>query len=641
MSKEDNKDIDFNIRNIFDKNSSKCALRRYEAEKYYIAPYQRGYKWAAESDNDAVCVFMKDLIDASQHPDRKYRLQFITTKKTKIDKGENKEWVLEVIDGQQRLTTLTILLSVLEYIIDGNNEKAISNYKLLYDIRDNVTNFFQEYIYKHIDTLMSDDDWDVFVKRDSENDEPNIYDEQDIFYLYKAAQKIRKMLENEFSGPKDDIEKFREYLLDKVVITLIYIEHDYGIDSAEIFSNLNDNKVELKSSELVKGLILTEVSRLPCAQRTISNEEKIELRAIMGRQWDEISHWANREDIGTFFFDAKNDNDNVLDELLILLAVDYGFKDKISSKNDIFNYFLSQVKDDKKNVKDLFDKLKEIKAILNDWFNNDNIYNSLGYVLFRKKNRKKIPIFFERKNTDDLPIIRYGKLELKKVLEEYICESLTTEDINTLQYEDDSDEMHDLLLAINVLGYENRFDFTKFGKEKWSLEHIFPQKPNEIKGISKQKDIYLLGPKDIDLLKALCGDNFEKVRAKYEETKDIIESDYDLLSEKLKKEPCELDHKELEMLYKLVKIEKLNGIGNMALLTGKDNSSNNNGMFDKKRRNIVKRIIKGSFVPVHTYDVFSKLILEEMDPNLTVWTEKDIDAHTKWIKNKIEEIRRK
>jgi hypothetical protein len=61
-------------------------------------------------------------------------------------------------------------------------------------------------------------------------------------------------------------------------------------------------------------------------------------------------------------------------------------------------------------------------------------------------------------------------------------------------------------------------------------------------------------------------------------------------------------------------------------------------MFSKKRHNVTRRISIGSFVPKHTYDVFSKLLSEKMDPNLNVWSEKDIDAHKEWIENTIKSI---
>lgn len=78
----------------------------------------------------------------------------------------------------------------------------------------------------------------------------------------------------------------------------------------------------------------------------------------------------------------------------------------------------------------------------------------------------------------------------------------------------------------------------------------------------------------------------------------------------------------------------------MALLTKSDNSSNKNGMFDKKRQNIARRVSLGSFVPKHTYDVFSKLVSENMTPELNAWTERDIEKHGEWIIKTIAEIKK-
>ena len=82
-----------------------------------------------------------------------------------------------------------------------------------------------------------------------------------------------------------------------------------------MFSNLNDNKVDLTSSELIKGLFLTKSAREKTDERKITYKEILDIRAVMGRQWDSLSHWANRSDINIFFF--KNSL-HVLDELLLL-----------------------------------------------------------------------------------------------------------------------------------------------------------------------------------------------------------------------------------------------------------------------------------------------------------------------------------
>jgi len=509
---------------------------------------------------------------------------------------------------------LTILLSVIEYII-GGNEKAISNNLLSYEVRPKVTIFFRDYIYQDISTLMSDN-WNGFIEEHYE------YNEQDIYYLYNAANKINKMLRDTFNN-ESSVMNFKKYLLENVKIILNYIDRD--IDCEEIFSNLNDNKVELTSSELIKGLILTNsAKKISDTEREITRKEIIELRAIMGKQWDEISHWANREEIKTFFFSSSN---NVLDELLLLLAIDNEFKrtNDIFNKNAVFNYFQSQIKGDK-TAKELFDELKEIKSVLNEWFNDKEIYNSLGYVFFCKHFKKTI--------MDYISFIRNDKSELKKEIKETIDNTLHF-DIGDLQYPKNNTDIYNLLLSINVFGNENRFDFLAFKNQSWSLEHIFPQTPDELAN--------KLGQKDIELLKSLCDDNlddFDKAKGLLLEYEETIKNVYNSLSKKMNEKTCELSSDEKTILYRLIKKdEKLHSIGNMALLTKPDNSSNRNGMFDKKRHNIVKLISSGSFVPKHTYDVFSKLISEKMTPDLTIWTTTDIDAHFEWINNKISEIR--
>lgn len=61
------------------------------------------------------------------------------------------------------------------------------------------------------------------------------------------------------------------------------------------------------------------------------------------------------------------------------------------------------------------------------------------------------------------------------------------------------------------------------------------------------------------------------------------------------------------------------------------------GMFDEKRKAIRRRIASGSFVPRHTYEVFSKMI-GNSDADLTLWSKADIENHTQVIKERIAKL---
>lgn len=606
-------EIIFSVGNIFNAKSAEGALYQHGATHYYIAPYQRGYKWSSIHSNDHVCILMKDLLDAVETPSSEYYLQFITTKVTE----NNGKKILEVIDGQQRLTTLTILLSVIAYK-KGQTNTAISNNLLLYEVRPNVTEFFDKHIYSNIDTILTKS-WQDFLVEYPDNNE------QDIFYLFNAANKINEILNDEIIKDDDkDIEQFEKYVLDNVKIILNNIERN--INCEEMFSNLNDNKVDLTSSELIKGLILTKTPREKTdPERRISYKEILEMRAVMGRQWDDLSHWANRFDIKSFFFSSSY---NVLDELLLLLALKDGLepiKDR-SEKNEVFNYFQSQIKKEGKSASSYFNELKKLRLILNEWYNDIEIYNSLGFLFFAKnKNRFTIK--------DAMPLLLQSKTAIRIKLKKDAIK-LLPDDITQLEYGKDNNIIYNVLLSLSVFGEDSRFNFTAFNGDdiSWSLEHIFPQTPETLSDKLSEKDINLLN----SLSKGKF-DDFKKVKDDFNGFDDILNTEqvFNSLSQKLKKKECELSFDEKRILYRLIKTDKLNSIGNMALLTKSDNISNKNGMFDKKRHNIAKRVSCGSFVPKHTYDIFSKLLSEQMTPELNAWTETDISKHEEWVINRI------
>jgi hypothetical protein len=607
-------DLIFSIAQIFNASTSDGALKQYEASTYYIAPYQRGYKWASLHPNDPVCLLMKDLLDAAKNASGEYYLQFITTKVS----TRNNAKVLEVIDGQQRLTTLTIILSVLEYSLESIN--PISNGLLSYEVRPKVIEFFNNFIYNNINQIIGKS-WKGFL------DEHPDYNEQDIFYLFNAVNKISSDISEHLSDKESKL-KFKKYLLDNVKLILNNIERN--ISCEEIFSNLNDNKVELTSSELIKGLILTNTARERKDQeRKVSYREILELRAVMGRQWDELAHWANKTDVKAFYFPNSV---SVLDDMLMILGMLDNYKKPLEreSKNDLFNHFQSQIKKGVKTTSNYFEEFRQLKLILNEWFNDTEIYNCLGYLLFKKGNKKIL-------TKDYISLLKSSKSDIIQKLKLDIIQSLPA-NVDELEYGSDNEDIHNVLLALSVFADGNRFNFTSFnGKvDTWSLEHIFPQTPEEL--------INPLTTKDIKLIESLGGEkliSFENARDLLLDLGDEFESEvsYESLVKKLKLDSCDLTNDEKKVLFKLIQSDNLNSIGNMALLTKSDNSSNRNGMFDRKRFNIVKRISNGSFVPKHTYDVFSKLISKDMTPELNAWTPIDIEVHKTWVTNKINSLK--
>ena len=138
-------------------------------EFFNIPEYQRGYKWTV----DNIVQLLEDLKGFKQNTsDEFYCLQNITLTKTNV----NEHLCFNVIDGQQRLTTLFILISYLQRNMRDKVLSAESDI-LRYSIREETDKFLRE-------SILSGDFWtdkeytpatkdQYYILRKSRNDEAN------------------------------------------------------------------------------------------------------------------------------------------------------------------------------------------------------------------------------------------------------------------------------------------------------------------------------------------------------------------------------------------------------------------------------------------------------------------------------------
>ena len=88
-------------------------------ENFYIPHYQRGYRWTSQQVND----LLNDIWSFSRKPATEivqgefYCLQPVVVKKKTWNEDGYDINGYEVIDGQQRLTTLFIIIQYLPYVI--------------------------------------------------------------------------------------------------------------------------------------------------------------------------------------------------------------------------------------------------------------------------------------------------------------------------------------------------------------------------------------------------------------------------------------------------------------------------------------------------------------------------------------------
>jgi len=579
-----NAELVYNIEDIF----GRC-LQDYGVEKYFIAPYQRGYKWSSK-ENGQIPILFDDLKEAFMQPERDYYLQYITIKQNKEDN------YLEVIDGQQRLTTLSILLEILQVL----NYECVnfSVDKLSYAIRGDL---FKERI--------KNKNQEYWEKLNLDN-----IDKQDVYYLLSAGKYFFDNLNKD--NHDIDLKKFYDFICSHVQLIVNAVEPH--IDSEKVFRNLNSNKMPLTDSELIKGLLLTKSAREKGDKYQKRHfKEILEMRAAMGRKWDEITNWVNKPDIKNFFFGEITELEFVKhiesslklgiseNEAILLLLLSLTVKKDKDIKNSqylLFNYFHKEAKKQGTNAEYFLEKINVIYSVLNDWFNDDEIYNLLGYLFYTEQiNLKLLSAEIETTTVDFKTKLLYNILNDINQIEKLE---------GKLNYEKNKDLVRKFLLMINLFQTngkevsicEYRFPFIELSKVYTeSIEHIYSQNPCQMTKVNDEMSLFQYN-KD----------------GKYDDNDIAI---YNEIFDEF-----EMEKKQYE--------SSLHTIGNLALVTTSINSSFSNNTFSNKRIILREKIInQGKFVPPHTYNVFNKIYSSEGE--LNIWSLRDIKEHKENIINKL------
>jgi uncharacterized protein with ParB-like and HNH nuclease domain len=216
---------------------------------YKIPEYQRPYVW----EDDQIIALLEDVSSAQQFTqDSEYFLGSIVFH-SKLSKNEQYR-DNELLDGQQRLTTLYMLMAVIRDL--SNNEdlkktcrdaiyqkenkfKGIpERMRLTFDIREEVQDFAEEFI-KIDDSTKRKDDLTYIISNS-----------QDI-NIKNMAKAIITMREWFLKNETIDVEDFFIHLMNNVL--LIFVSSQELDDAFRLFTVLNDRGVKLRNSDILKA----------------------------------------------------------------------------------------------------------------------------------------------------------------------------------------------------------------------------------------------------------------------------------------------------------------------------------------------------------------------------------------------------
>ena len=236
--------------------SSKITGKEYQLSKifskefdYYIPAYQRPYAWTEEETeilfDDLLDFYQTELVD-------NYFLGSIV-----LIKDDDKPHA-DVIDGQQRLTTLTIFIAVIASYLSGDNRSNCNKYLRepgndleglaplpRLHLRQKDQEFFNKYIQ---DVKLSD-----LILLDSES----LPNESQQHIRANCALLIKKM-DVAFNGDESKVTDFCRFLVTRCYLVAVYTPSQQS--AFRVFSVMNSRGLNLMPVDIIKSDIIGQIS---------------------------------------------------------------------------------------------------------------------------------------------------------------------------------------------------------------------------------------------------------------------------------------------------------------------------------------------------------------------------------------------
>lgn len=615
------------------------SVRELLGMKFFIPNYQRGYRWTEQQ----VLDLLNDIRDFSyiKRKDYEYYCLQPLVVRTMAEKDKmlndldlNETWY-EVIDGQQRFTTLYMILTALKPTI-----KALRLPTALFELRYqrktdtfNGTKFLQDIGQlngienSHIDYYHMSTAYSTIMKwlEDSESDDcrkpVNVRDFCNALLKYQLDDDPKK--------PRDKAKNVRFIWYESV-----------GEDPIKVFTRLNIGKISLTNAELIKALFLNR------SNFHVSNDNHLKLRQQeIASEWDNIEYTLQNDEFWLFLHEDCYDRPTRIDFIFDLICeqkVLGEFGNIGTDEYKTFRYFYEYFKSKSSDIENCWRIVKSYSQTFKEWFNDVELYHYIGYLIHQGEKLDELcKKWNEEKSKEDFIA------KLKVIIKDKIRKC---NDLNK-QYEIDGGPAKTtckpLLLLHNIQTVVNqnnqlkskeeyklpvfyKFPFHLFKKENWDVEHI---DSNTTNGLEKEKDqkewlkYSVLGAELSDDLK-------DRIKA-------FINNDNG-------RESFESICREIEKYNRSESWQNpeqdKNKVWNFVLLDAGTNRGYGNSLFPAKRRCIIGKdqgksysIDEGTleitvkdgaiaFIPPVTKNVFLKYYNTSVD-NLREWSESDAASY--------------
>ena len=630
----------------------RCAIPELRDKNFFIPDYQRGYRWG-ETQIRQLLEDLYGFFYDKRSQGAFYCLQPVVVKQMEQEQvdalglqspTDNNVWY-EVIDGQQRLTTIRIILA-LESLLDDDKDLS---FNIHYQTRPNLGAIF-----------------DNLQKKRDENKRYTISApiegrmDIDTWHILQAANQIINWFQDETPPLRPNLSSFKGTFYENFSndrdkdksVQVIWYELRDDAKPVDIFKRLNDKCISLNNAELIRGMFLSDAAEYNAdrellrqfatdMQDTVEKREKARKQAHIIEQWDIIERELRNDQFWLFIHNESDAADAGyscrIEYIFDLIAKkEQGERDRLYTYVEFDNMLkLGKVED----LWELWLKVETYFSYLKYWYNNHDYYHKIGYLAADKKLGSRILMeLLEKAST-------LSTKAFNALIEEKIMDSITKvikrgdppKPILEYTYTDDYEKLKQVLFLYNVestrILNKEKFPFNKYKSEKnWTLEHIHAQNSDLIDHSDKDKWVEWFAENERVLA---------SLQKRFPENTELTE-----LLDLLRKEQQRLASSRERFQFNDLKLVFDNvlrffdglagaenrptvehGISNMALLSGSTNSAISNSVFEVKRQIITVADADGEYIPICTRNVFMKYYNKNQE-DFTVqqnfyWSESD------------------
>ncbi|QHM73377.1 DUF262 domain-containing protein [Mixta intestinalis] len=570
-------------------------------EKFFIPAWQRGYRWTPRQVRD----LLEDIAEFQQNNEENSKEAFYCLQPMVVKKRGD-EW--ELVDGQQRLTTLYIILSYLKDIAAMMGQPC---YSLRFETRPGSEDFLAK-----IDPARAEENIDFYYISQAWETVKAWFEEKQGVYKFTF---LTTLLNNEKAGRN---------------VKFIWYQLHETVEATSVFSRLNRGKIPLTNAELVKALFL-HANNFTGTGKDLSFQQ---LR--MAHEWDTIERRLRQPDFWYFISNASDaaQPDNRIELLLKVIADTQPLSVSAHDPYYIFlkfSHYLQSNKSDAQATEHPWTRVKHLFMTLNEWFEDQHLYHLVGYLISQKVTLQKLLHLQQNCGSKSAflaqlrqEILVIALPEAAKADSHHRRENIAAA-IAGASYGDKN--LRALLLLFNIatiLGNDcssMRFQFQRYKLDTWDIEHISSVSSQMPESISGQKSwtkntLEHFSP---DETLAVKDEQYNALQTKfYRRAKKLLDKETfeSLEFQKLFSEVHKTFNKENKKNKNSHDLE--NSIGNLTLLDAKTNRSYKNAIFPIKRQRIIAADKNTTFVPVATRNVFLKYYSRQVH-DMTFWHQED------------------